>query len=239
MSSCPTFVRYRDLRVENLNVDFQVHTAWTDGEGSIEQVLEAASAAGLAAIAFTEHVRRETDWFTEFVSDVRCAAGRYPHLRVYAGCETKAMDRQGTLDLTPEILESSEIVLGSVHRFPDGKGGFLDFRELGTEQMAEMEFQLAMGLVRNAPIDVLAHPGGMYERRHGVFPRGYFRELMRATLERPVAIEINSSYLRDVEGYLRLCEEINPYVSIGSDAHKLSELGHCRDTIGKHWKGAA
>ena len=88
-----------------------------------------------------------------------------------------------------------------------------------------------MAMVRNASIYLLAHPGGMYQRRYGTFNESYFRELMIATLERGIAIEINSSYLVDVESFIQLCKEINPIVSIGSDAHKLEELGNCRDML--------
>ena len=51
------------------------------------------------------------------------------------------------------------------------------------------------------------------------------------TARRGVAIEINSSYLVDVDAFLRLCQEVDPIVSIGSDAHKLEELGRCRDVL--------
>jgi putative hydrolase len=46
-----------------------------------------------------------------------------------------------------------------------------------------------------------------------------------------VAIEINTSYLRDVDGFLKLCTEVNPYVSVGSDAHTLETIGQCRDVL--------
>ena len=36
---------------------------------------------------------------------------------------------------------------------------------------------------------------------------------------------------RDVRGFLDLCADVNPYVSIGSDVHHLDELGRCRDTL--------
>ena len=232
-------MRYRDLAHSDLNVDFQIHTVQTDGEATVDQILERASEIGLGRIAFTEHVRRETTWFPQFVQSIRRAASGYPKLDVFVGCETKAMDVEGTLDLTQEILEASDIVLGSVHRFPDGKGGFHEFDSLRPDVLADMEYELALGMVRHAPIDVLAHPGGMYERRHGIFPVRHFRNLMQASLERQVAIEINSSYLRDFDGFLRLCDEINPFVSIGSDAHKLAELGRCRDRLRNAREGVA
>jgi putative hydrolase len=231
MRNKPVFSRFLDLSPDTLNVEYQVHTVQTDGEAAVEQILDVAQERGIGALAFTEHVRIDTNWFTGFASDIRERALRFPEMKIYVGCETKAMDEQGTLDISECILGNSDIVLGSVHRFPDGKGGYLDFKTLSANQTAEMEFRLAMGMVRSAPIDVLAHPGGMYERRHGAFPDQHFRALMTATLERGIAIEINSSYLVDIEGYIRLCREINPIVSIGSDAHKLQELGKCRDIL--------
>lgn len=227
----PTFSRFRDLSPDAVNVEYQVHTVQTDGEASIDEILTVARERKIGALAFTEHVRRETKWFPDFVSDVRERAAAFPDLSVYVGSETKAMDRDGTLDITSDILEASDIVLGSVHRFPDGDGGYLDFKAIPPEEFAEIEFRLAVGMVRHAPIDVLAHPGGMYERRHGAFPAEYFRELMVSTLDRGIAIEINSSYLVDFPSFLRLCGDINPIVSIGSDAHKLQELGKCRDML--------
>lgn len=50
---------------------------------------------------------------------------------------------------------------------------------------------------------------------------------LHKSLERGIAVEINSSYLRDLPALLELCEEINPYVSVASDMHKLERLGEC------------
>ncbi|MDE3814191.1 histidinol-phosphatase [Sinorhizobium meliloti] len=227
----PAFSRFRNLSREQLNVEFQVHTSWTDGQATALEILQAASERGLAALAFTEHVREDTSWFPEFRDDILSAARGFGHMSVYVGCETKAMAGDGRLDVSQDVLDQCDIVLGVVHRLPDGRGGYLDFKQLSYEETAEIEFRLSMGMVRNAPIDILAHPGGMSLRRHGRFPEIYFRDLMRATLERRIAIEINSSYLVDMPAFLALCEEVDPFVSIGSDAHRLSELGHCRDQL--------
>lgn len=229
----PRFVRYHDLDPAALNVEYQVHTTQTDGQASIREILDAARTRGLSALAFTEHVRRETDWFAGFARAIRDEARSYPEMRVFAGCEAKALDEEGGFDASEEILRDCDIVLGSVHRFPDGEGGFLDFKSLEAQELAEMECRLSLGLLKNAPIHVLAHPGGMYQRRFGVYPPHLFRKMMQTSLERSIAVEINASYLVDVEGFLSLCEEINPFVSIGSDVHKLNEVGHCRDIVMK------
>ncbi len=228
------FVRFRDLNRSHLNVDFHVHTTRTDGEATIEKILELAREKRLSAIAFTEHVRKETHWFSEFKGSVQKSSQFYPEIKVYTGCETKALDKKGTLDLSEEILQQCDIILGSVHRFPDGTGGYVDFSKLPPEQLAEIECEMAVGLLRNAPIDVLAHPGGMYQRRHGPYPEYLFRRILTCSLEREIAVEISTSYLVDFTGFLKMCGEINPFVSIGSDLHKLEAMGTCRDRLMSH-----
>lgn len=227
----PVFCRFSELSFKSVNVEYQVHTTWTDGRASSGDILRVASERGLGAIAFTEHVRKSTDWFGAFADEIRGLSADYPEVKVFVGAETKAMDEEGTLDISEDILRHSDIILGVVHRFPDGSGGYLDFSSLSANEMAAMEFRLSMGMIRNASIDVLGHPGGMYQRRHGAFPEELFRKMMLATLERGIAIEINSSYLADLPGFIALSTEIDPIVSIGSDAHQLQELGRCRDML--------
>jgi putative hydrolase len=108
----------------------------------------------------------------------------------------------------------------------------MDWDRLDDAAFARVEYEMALGLLQCAPIDVLAHPGGMYQRlRKRSFPDAYLRELMTVSIAAGVAIEINTSYLLDVDGFLRLCAEINPCVSIGSDAHSLEAIGQCRDIL--------
>jgi putative hydrolase len=227
----PHLVRFRDLDPASINVELQVHTDRTDGEASINQILDAAVARGLSALAFTEHVRLDSSWFQEFAAEVRELSSAYPDLEVYVGCEAKALDRVGGLDCSEQVRQACDIVLGVVHRLPDGRGGLLPFESLSATELAEAECELSLGLLRNAPIHVLGHPGGMYQRRYGRYPDELFRRMMEVSLERRIAIEINSSYLVDLEAFLRLCDEVNPYVSIGSDVHRLTDLAACRSAL--------
>ena len=71
------FVQFRSLKPELVNVELQVHTTWTDGRSTIAEQLESAQQRGLATIAFTEHERRDTNWFAGFAVAVREARHRY------------------------------------------------------------------------------------------------------------------------------------------------------------------
>jgi len=227
-----SFPRFRDLKPPDLQCDLHLHTNRTDGEAQIEAILREARNRKLERIAFTEHVRRDSAWFHDFAREVREEALGYPELEVLVGCETKALDTRGAVDVSEAILADCDIVLGSVHRFPDGIGGYLDYATLTPQKLALMEFDLAMGLLQSAHVDVLAHPGGMFARRHSAdLPGDLLREIFSTSIERGIAIEINASYVQDVDGMLGLLEELNPYVSIGSDMHRIEHLGRCRDLL--------
>lgn len=238
MKTRQKFIRFLDLTGEDINCDLHMHTTRTDGKADVKTILRLASERGLGRVAFTEHVRRDSGWFEEFAREVRAESRAYPELRVLVGCEAKALNAGGLLDASEEILAECDIVLGSVHRFPDGKGGLLNFADLSRDELMETELQLALGLLENAPIDVLAHPGGMYMRKHEDFPEEMMRRILARGVETQVAIEINSSYLRDIPAFLKLCAEYNPFVSIASDMHRPEHVGHCRDRLRSYGVGS-
>ncbi len=226
----PPFVRFNELRPEHVNRDLQIHTTATDGQATIAEIISRAEVLELGEIAFTEHVRKESAYFQGFAAEVR-ESRKTTNVRVYVGIEAKVEDENGTLDASSGVLAESEIVLGSVHRFPTVDGKFLPAREFRYEEAARRELALAMALLKNAPIDVLSHPGGMCQAAFGEFPASYFEMLMQASLERGIAIEINTSYTRRLDEFLTICRQVNPIVSVGSDVHKLSDLATCRDAL--------
>lgn len=227
----PVFYRFGELTRERVNIDYQVHTNRTDGEETIQAILEEADRKKLSGIAFTEHVRKSSRWFMEFKEEVIGNRTKASSIDIYVGCEAKALDVKGELDATPEILSQCDIVLGSVHGFPSDMLAGISMNDLQANECAEIEFELSLGLLRGAPIDVLAHPGGMCCRKFGSFPDNYYEILMKESLKRRIAIEINTSYIAKPASFLRLCRSINPYVSIGSDVHRLQEVGKCRDML--------
>ena len=89
MRKAPPFCRFSELDSTFLNVEYQVHTSQTDGEATPKEILTVARERGLESIAFTEHVRRDTDWFGGFAGAIRDLRPDFPEMRIYVGCETK------------------------------------------------------------------------------------------------------------------------------------------------------
>lgn len=224
------FMRYSDMNPLLIEREMHLHTNFTDGEPSVAQVIRHAEEIGLTKIAFTEHVRSDSAWFQQFAEEVRrCAASSKIHVLIAA--EARIMDFNGTLDISSSIRRQCDFIIGSVHRFPGKNEQLLDFADIPREEFADIEFRLSIGFLRNGSADVLAHPGGMSQRHLGAFPDNLYTSLMAESLKAGMAIEINSSYINNLTNYLALLEKINPWISIASDAHRLDEIGSCRDKI--------
>jgi putative hydrolase len=206
-------------------IDFHMHTTLTDGTASLEDMVNASIAQNLRAIAITEHVRRDSAWLPRFWAAVENVRAETNGIKIYHGIEAKALDYKGTLDASDEMLERAEIVLGSVHRYPDGEGGVIAWKGLAPERAADIEFRAAQGLASNPRVNVLAHPGGVYEQKFGAFPRDRLEEIVATAARYGVAIEINARYCVDLTALIALCEKHRTAISLGSDAHSPGQVG--------------
>lgn len=228
----PVFPRFSELTHDNVNRDFQVHTSWTDGAATVSEVLARARQVGLAEIAFTEHARATSDYYPDFFREIDEQDDGADGLTIYRGFEVKALDADGRLDMSDDMRGAADIMLGSVHALvhEDGRRG--PAADFGEAEAREIELALAKGIVTGGAADVLSHAGGMCLRTFGHFPLEAMEQLVVLAARRGVAFEINISYHRDIlDDLLPLLARHDPPVSIGSDAHRLDELGACRDAL--------
>ena len=229
----PKFKRFNNLKPEDINFDFHIHTNQTDGLSSPEEIVEKAISLKLKAIAFTEHVNKNSGWFDNFKKRID-ALKKNKNIRIFLGIEAKANDFNGRLDATPDMVTKSDIVIGVVHRYPDGKGGLIPLnkiKNLGQDKAAETEFRLALGLLENKNIDILGHPFGVYSKFFKKFQQSYIEKLISESLICNTAIEINTYYvsllgLLERKKFFALLKKINPYISIGSNAHHRDEIAY-------------
>jgi len=177
--------------------DMHLHTNWTDGENSVRQMYTAAVRTGLRAVLFSEHARKSSaDWFGRFCNEVR-ALPQEP-CRAFVGIETRVSDFEGGLDLTDEMADMADMVMASVHRFPDSADGVKAFEETDPREAVDIEYRLAMAALDNPRVHILGHPFGMCARRYGVEPDEVrVTALIEKSASRKTAFEINSHYHAD------------------------------------------
>ena len=105
--------------------DYHVHTAWSDGTGTVEDVVRRAAELGLPEIAVAEHFTPspgpDEDWWLrpeqlgDYVADVRAAAARHDDVRVLLGVEAEYVaGREAELE---EVLSAwpFEVVVLGIH----------------------------------------------------------------------------------------------------------------------------
>ena len=206
--------------------DFHLHTTWTDGEASVEQMYRASIESGLQAVLFSEHARSTSaDWFSNFAAEVRAL----PHdkCRAYVGSEVKILNAEGDLDICPEVRRECDLVMASVHRFP-GETIIRQGKEAGysDDEVVTIEFELARAALRKGNFDILGHPFGMCYSRFKVAPADrLIREIMSECARADIAFEVNARYHRNPRQLIDWCLETRTPMSLGSNSHSAGEVG--------------
>jgi histidinol-phosphatase (PHP family) len=218
------------------------HDTW-----SVEPFVEAARAAGVDEIGFTEHVyyfRQTRSLWTVPYQTERCmydlesyvdaiVQARERGLPVKLGLEVDYV--AGREDETRELLSPYpwDYLLGSVH-FIDGLGVDGEPRLLdavGVDEAWRRYFESLAAAARSRLFDSLSHPDlvKIFGRRAASFDYGVVSD---AIAESGVAVEVSTAGLRKPVGelyphpeFLAACKERGVPVTLGSDAHSPDVVG--------------
>jgi DNA polymerase (family 10) len=151
----PPLVELGDLRG-----DLHVHTDWSDGAASIEQMAEAACARGLKYLAVTDHSKRTTiangltaDRLLRQWAEIDRIAGRFKGCTLLKGVEVDILEAGG-LDLPDDVLAQADWVVASLH--------------FGQNQPADRITRRILDALENPHVGAIAHPTGrLLNRRKG------------------------------------------------------------------------
>lgn len=219
-------------------IDFHIHTRYSDGHSTIAEYVEAAARRGYSSICFTDHVDITTKWFGAYLDEIARCQAACGDIEVFRGIEVRAKDRDGRLNAPVELLDYAEVVIGVVHSIPseDGKGKY-SASEFSQEKLLELEYAISLNLLDNDRVSVLGHPMSNYEKLYGPVPEGYYIGIISKAKSAGKAVEISAKCKNDFKSFLRLCLEMDPLVSLGSDAHSVLELGAVGEKLSKEMVG--
>jgi DNA polymerase (family 10) len=207
----------RLIRQEDLRGDLHMHSTWSDGKNSIEEMVEACAARGYEYMVISDHskalamtngldaYRLRLQW--EEIEEVRA---RHPEIHILRSMEVDILG-DGSLDLEDEMLAGLDIVLVSLHsRF-----------DLPEAQQTER----VLRALEHPEVNIFCHPTARLINRRKPVEMDMERVLSRAA-ELGVAVELNSNPHRlDLkDSHLRLAREVGCKVVISTDSHRTSEL---------------
>ncbi len=214
----PVLVTQDDVRG-----DTHVHSDWTDGVDSIEDMARAARTAGREYIVLTDH--SPSLGITRGLTPDRVEAQRaeiarlntaLAPFRILHGTELE-IKADATLDYPDELLARFDVVIASIHT--------------GRSQSGEQLTRRALAAVEHPHVDVLAHPSGRIVNRRDPLPLDW-PVIFEAAARSGTALEINGSPRLDLEDSLaRAAGRAGARLTVASDAHRTEELGQQRYAV--------
>ncbi|MGD1000748.1 MAG: DNA polymerase/3'-5' exonuclease PolX [Candidatus Brocadiia bacterium] len=207
----------RLIELGDIRGDLHVHTKWSDGRNTIEEMARAARALGRKYIVISDHTRAlkifgglDVDGLMKEVAAVRAAAKKLRDITLLTGTEMD-IRADGTLDLPDSALAKLDFVIASVH------SAFRQDKEKMTQRILKA--------VANPNVDCIGHlTGRLLGRREGYAVD--VEAVLKAAARNGTAIELNANPLRlDLtDQACRRAKELGVQVVINTDAHSTEDL---------------
>ena len=209
------------VTLEDIRGDLHMHSTWSDGIATIEEMAEAAHALGYQYIAITDHSQRVTvanGLNAERLLAQWQAIDRLPkkwrNFHILKGIEVDILEAGG-LDLPDEILREADWVVASVH--------------FGQNQPREQITRRMIEALQNPYVCAIAHPTGRLLLERPAYEVD-LDAVLRAARDYGKMMELNAHPRRlDLDDVA--CAAAKAYgvpIVISTDAHSINGLDAMR-----------
>lgn len=207
----------RLVELGDIKGDLHVHTNWSDGASSIEEIAEAARRRGYKYLVISDHSHGlgiAKGLTPERLKEQRAIIDelnrRWTDFRLLQGAEVE-IRADGSLDYPDEVLASLDLVIASIHT--------------GLRQDRERITARVINAMRNPYVDIIGHPSGriLGQREESAVDMD---EVLRVARETGTILEVDGTPDRlDLDDvYIRRAVEMGVKLAIDSDAHNLYGL---------------
>jgi DNA polymerase (family X) len=210
---------YNFIQLSDIKGDLHLHSTWSDGAFSIEEMAEEARSRGYKYMAITDHsqyLRVANGLTPERIrmqrKEIDKLNKKYKNFKIFAGIEMDILP-DGTLDYDDDLLDELDFVIASIHSA---------FSQDKSKIMNRLKTAL-----QHKKVDLIAHPTGRLIGRR----KGYdvdVEMLLQLAYETDTAIELNANPNRlDLSpDWLRKAQELGVKIAINTDAHYKETMKH-------------
>ncbi|MEK4025063.1 DNA polymerase/3'-5' exonuclease PolX [Sporosarcina sp. FSL W7-1283] len=202
---------------DQIRSDLHMHTTWSDGGYSIEEMVEACRAKGYSHMVITDHSHYlkvanglTPERLLKQIEEIREVSAKHDDIEVFCGTEMDILP-DGTLDFEDEILEQLDFVIASIHS--------------SFNQPQEQIMERLHSACKNPFVHMIAHPTGrIIGQREGYNPD--MDQLIKWASEYGKILELNASpYRLDLRTeHLIQAKEAGVNIAINTDAHATDQL---------------
>ena len=203
----PGIVELKDLRG-----DLHVHSSWSDGRASVQEMAEAALVLGYEYIAICDHSPSigiagglVPEKLEQKIEAVAAANEALEGITVLMGTEVD-IKADGALDYPDELLARCDVVVASVH--------------MGQQQTERAITGRLISAIENKNVDIIGHPTGRIINQREPYDLD-LQAVLEAAARTGTALEINAYPgrldLNDINA--RAAKDMGVKISINTDAH--------------------
>ncbi|KPH73909.1 MULTISPECIES: DNA polymerase/3'-5' exonuclease PolX [Bacillaceae] len=221
---------YPLLKLDDIKGDLHMHTTYSDGAQSLEEMVNQVRNKGYSYVAITDHSKylRVANGLDESRlrkqrEEIDKLNEKYDDIHIFAGVEMDILP-DGSLDFSDDFLTEMDFVIGAIHS---------SFNQ-SEEQIMERLF----AALENPYVSLIAHPTGrLIGRRDGY--QVDVNKLIEKAKETNTALEINANPNRlDLSAkWARQAQEAGVLLAINTDAHSYHMLEHMKYGVGTARKG--
>ncbi len=219
----------RLVELKDIKGDFHMHSNWSDGLNTLEEMVEACYQLGYEYMVIGDHSQsarvangldparyKEQFKLIERLNQYYNSKGFY----ILRGCEVDILP-DGSLDLPDSLLEEFDFVVASIHS---------RFNQDNTYRILKA--------MENPFVNLIGHPTGKaYGTRQG-YPLDMERIIQMAK-ETNTALELNT-YRADLSPEnIRRCMEVGVMIAVVTDAHSTKHLFYMELGVGLARRGWA
>lgn len=208
----PKLVGFSDIKG-----DLHVHSNWSDGGSSIEELVKEAIVLGYEYIAITDHSQGlkiagglDKEKLKQKRKEMDHLSKKYKNIRIMYGTEVD-IDSDGRLDYSDDILKQMDIVIGAIH------SGFKQSREKLTRRIVKA--------CQNQHVHMIAHLTGRLWGAREPYEVD-LKEILKVCRDTDTVLEVNSFPqrldLNDIN--CRMAKDFGVRIAINTDAHIAKQL---------------
>ena len=197
--------------------DLQMHSKWSDGSNSLEEMVIVAQEMGYEYIAITDHSGglriangMNSNQINLQLKKIEKLNEEFEGITIFKGLEVN-IDSDGKLDVDDRILNDLDIVIASIH-----SGFRQDWGKLTDRIISAME---------NEYVNIIAHPTGRKIHQRKAYELD-LDKVFESSIETDTYLEVNSQPdrldLKDV--YVKKALETGCKLVINTDSHNRDSL---------------